>query len=210
VKTWRGRSTPVLDGVDLEIESGVTVSISGVNGAGKTTMLRIASGLITADRGQVSVGGLDPERNRAAFQRRVGFLTAGNSGLYGRLKAEHHLDFWAHLALLPRRQRAPAIARTAGMFGLEPLLGQRVDRLSMGQRQRVRLAFAFLHEPSLVMLDEPATSLDQEGISILQGALDQHQASGGSAVVCLPSGWEEMIRVDRTLTLSAGRLESHR
>ena len=205
VKSWSGR--PVLTGADARIEAGTVVAISGANGAGKTTLLRIAAGLIVPEAGRVRSFGLDPERDRTRFQSRLGFLSAGNTGLYARLRAEHHLDLWARLALIPKRERGRAIARAVDAFGLADLLGRRVDRLSMGQRQRLRLALAFLHGPALVLLDEPATSLDEEGIATLQAAIDELKARGGAAVVCLPSGWGDVLAVDGSLSLEHGRLE---
>jgi ABC-2 type transport system ATP-binding protein len=207
VKHWPSQPAPVLDGVSLQLEPSTAAAISGRNGAGKTTLLRIASGLIGAESGSVSVCGLDVTRDRTEFQRRIGFLAAGNSGLYARLKVEHHLDLWSRIALMPRRERRPAVAHAIETFVLEPLLGRRVDRLSMGQRQRLRLALAFVHSPSLVMLDEPATSLDEEGIALLQRALDALKARGGAALVCLPSGWEQNLSIDRPLALVEGRLQ---
>ena len=196
----------MLSGLDAAVEPGTSVSITGANGAGKTTLLRIAAGLIVPEQGRVSSFGLDPERQRTEFQRRIGFLSAGNTGLYARLKAEHHLDMWARLALMPKRERAPAIVRAVERFGLAELRGRRVDRLSMGQRQRLRLALAFLHDPRVVLLDEPATSLDEEGIAAVQAALDDLKADGGAAVVCLPSGWDEVLSVDSRFSLHHGRL----
>jgi ABC-2 type transport system ATP-binding protein len=205
VKSWNAQ--PVLTGVDARIDPGSAVAIFGANGAGKTTLLRIAAGLILPEQGRISAYGLDPERQRTEFQRRLGFLSAGNTGLYARLKAEHHLELCARLALMPKRDQRVAIARAVERFGLTDLRGRRVDRLSMGQRQRLRLALTFLHEPSLVLLDEPATSLDEDGIATLQGALDDLKAAGGSAVVCLPSGWGEVLAADRRFQLDGGRLE---
>jgi ABC-2 type transport system ATP-binding protein len=206
VKRWP-EVPPVLEGVDLRLEPGRAAAVEGRNGAGKTTLLRIACGLILPDAGTVRVAGLDPEHERTEFHRSVGFLSAGNSGLYARLKAEHHLEMWARLALIPRRERDAAIARVAAEFELEPLFGRRVDRLSMGQRQRLRLALAFLHEPRLVMLDEPGTSLDEEGLALLGAALGALKARGGAALVCLPSGWERLAAVDEAYVLDGGRLE---
>lgn len=208
VKSWPSQDSPVLSEVDLELEASSTAAISGRNGAGKTTLLRIAAGLIEAERGTVHVAGLDSSRDRTEFQRRIGFLAAGNSGLYARLKVEHHLDLWTRMALMPRRERRPAIEKAVDLFALAPLCGRRVDRLSMGQRQRLRIALAFVHSPSLVLLDEPATSLDEEGIALLQRALDSLKARGGAALVCLPSGWEQILSIDRALVLSAGVLEA--
>jgi ABC-type multidrug transport system ATPase subunit len=207
VKSWSSQPTPVLDGVDLRLGAGTAAAISGRNGAGKTTLLRIAAGLISPESGSVRVAGLDVDRDRTEFQRRIGFLAAGNSGLYARLKVEHHLDLWSRLALVPRRDRKPAIDEAIDLFALETLCGRRVDRLSMGQRQRLRVALAFVHGPELVLLDEPATSLDEEGIALLQRALDSLKARGGAALICLPTGWDQILSIERSLVLDAGRLE---
>ena len=207
VKSWPSQAGPVLAGVDLDVAPGTTVAISGRNGAGKTTLLRIAAGLIAPEAGSVRVCGLDVERERTEFQRRVGFLAAGNSGLYARLKVRHHLEMWSRLALVPRRERREAIEHATDAFALGPLRGRRVDRLSMGQRQRLRLALAFVHAPRVALLDEPATSLDGEGIALLERALAALTARGGAAVVCVPSGWEQALAIDRSLVLSSGHLE---
>ena len=207
VKVWDGAGPPVLSGAELAVEAGTAVAVAGANGAGKTTMLRVAAGLIVPDAGTVSIEGLDPERERTEFQRRVGFLSAGNSGLYARLKAEDHLELWSRLALVPRRERDAAVERTLDTFDLRAICGRRVDRLSMGQRQRLRMALAFLHVPSVVLLDEPATSLDEAGIALLDRALDELRGRGGAAVVCVPTGWARMLSLDRELALVDGRLE---
>lgn len=206
VKTWAREGPPVLAGVDLELPPGEAVAISGANGAGKTTLLRIAAGLILPDAGTVTICGLDSERDRTAAQRRIGFLSAGNTGLYGRLKVEHHLEFAARLAFMPRREREAAIARVIEQFELGPFCGRRVDRTSMGQRQRLRLAMAFVHDPELVLLDEPATSLDEAGVTLVQAALDSLRSRGGSALLCVPTGWTQSVAIDRHYLLADGAL----
>jgi ABC-2 type transport system ATP-binding protein len=206
-KRWRKDRPPVLDDVDLAVRPGEVVGVLGRNGAGKTTLLRIAAGLITADAGQVHMLGLSPQRNHAEYHRRLGFLSAGNSGLYGRLRVEHHLDLAAALAYVPRETRAAAIDRARQAFELDELVGQRVDRLSMGQRQRVRLALALLHEPELALLDEPRTSLDSEGVAHVRAALDELTARGGGAVVCAPDADDVGVECDRCFVVNSGRLE---
>jgi ABC-type multidrug transport system ATPase subunit len=206
-KHWPRMAEPVLAGVDLVVPPGTGLAICGRNGAGKTTLLRIAAGMIAPDSGIVRIGGIDPEADRTAFQRRVGFVSAGNTGLYARLRAEHHLEMWARLALLPANRRAPAIERVVDRFELAPLCGQRVDRLSMGQRQRLRLSLGFLHEPDVVFMDEPTNSLDDEGIALLGAAVDDLKARGGAAVACLPAHWEQLPGIDAGMVLAQGRLE---
>src|SRR5438105_2508871 len=152
-KRWgRRRSLLVLDDVDVELGASQLVAIVGENGAGKTTFLRILSGLICPDRGTVRVDGLDPERNRREYQRRIGFLAAASTGLYARLNVRDHIDFWARIALVPPERRAVRCLETMAVFDLLEIASRRVDRISMGQRQRLRLAMAFLHEPNLLPL----------------------------------------------------------
>jgi ABC-2 type transport system ATP-binding protein len=205
-RDWGGRA--VLDGASLTLEPGRVSWLGGVNGAGKTTLLRIACGLVAPHRGSVALDGLDPWHDREAFQRRLGFLSAGNGGLYARLTVHQHLRMWADLAYIPRARRAEAIdAATKGM-ALGELAERRVDRLSMGQRQRVRIAMTFLHEPDVVLLDEPKTSLDEAGIELLSAAIDAHAARGGAMLWCSPSLALGELRHDAAHVLRDGRIEA--
>jgi ABC-2 type transport system ATP-binding protein len=203
-KRW-GASV-ILDGVDLAVPPGTRAWIGGRNGAGKTTLLRIAAGLIAADSGKVALHGLDPVRDRRDFQSKLGFLSAGNTGLYARLTAWDNLDFWAGIAFVPRRERRAVIESTVERFSLHDLAGRRVDRLSMGQRQRVRLAMTFLHSPAVVMLDEPQTSLDDDALALLGGALDDHARGGGTALLCAPTREKLELVVDSAYVVEDGRL----
>jgi ABC-2 type transport system ATP-binding protein len=196
----------VLDGVDLELPGGSIVWLGGRNGAGKTTLLRIAAGLLAPDRGEVALHGLHPERDRCPYQRRLGYLPAGNGGLYAPLSVSDNLEFWAGLALLPRRSRLPAVAGALERFGLRELSRARVDRLSMGQRQRIRLAMTFLHEPDVVLLDEPQASLDEEGLELLAGTLRALTARGGCALWCSPARDAVPLPADREWLLEGGRV----
>jgi ABC-type multidrug transport system ATPase subunit len=207
-KRWPRLEHPVLDGVDLALEPGTTTIIGGRNGTGKTTLLRIAAGLIGPDSGGVRLDGLHPVADRAAFQQSVGFLSAANGGLYARLSVAWHLDWWARLAFIPQERRRSVIAGALRRFDLEALRDRRTDRLSMGQRQRVRLAGAFLHDPDVLLLDEPANSLDGEGIALLARAIDAAVDRGAAALVCMPSGVAEAIVADRHLLLDRGVLRS--
>ena len=206
-KHWRGSSAPVLDRVSLTVQPGTTLFVAGANGVGKTTLLRIAAGLILPDAGRVMLGPLDAERDRTEFQRRVGLLSAASAGLYARLTVRDHLRLWSRLALIPRADRTAACARVVSALALQSLVDHRVDRLSMGQRQRVRLAGAVLHEPDIVLLDEPATSLDDDGLALLTTEVERVRALGGAVVWCAPTDPGDAVSFDRRITIAAGRLE---
>lgn len=204
VRRWGKRT--VLDGATLRLRPGTVTWLGGANGAGKTTLLRVAAGFLIPHAGTVSLAGLDPERHRRAYQRRLGFLSAGDRGLYARLTVLQNLDYWAGIALVPRALRASLIGDAVRRFQLEDLARTRVDRMSMGQRQRVRLAMTFLHRPDVVLLDEPHTSLDDSSLTLLDTALLELTDRGGAALWCSPSAAYTPIRVDDRQLLEGGRV----
>jgi ABC-2 type transport system ATP-binding protein len=163
--------------------------------------------VITPSAGSVSLGGLDPDRDRLRYQRRIGVLSAGDRGLYARLTVQQNLEFWTRIALIPPHRREPVIERVLDRFRLRELTSRRTDRLSMGQRQRVRLAMTFCHEPELVLLDEPGSSLDQEGLDQLRREIDEVTARGGSILWCAPTGDHESLPADRAYIVREGALE---
>ena len=206
-KHWRGRPAPTLADLALDLYRGDVVSITGRNGAGKTTLLRIIGGLVAPDRGRVLLDGMALGTRRRAYQRQIGLLTAGDRGLYARVTVARHLDLWARLALLDAQARAVAIRSARTGFDLDEIADLRVDQLSMGQRQRVRLALVFLHTPRLVLLDEPATSLDTEALGLVRSAVDDLARRGGMCLVVAPDGAETGLEVGRALVLRDGRVE---
>lgn len=207
-KRWRKHDPPLLDGLNLDLPAAALALVVGENGVGKTTLLRIVAGIIAADGGRIEVDSLSPARNRRAYQRRIGFVSAGSVGLYARLSVAHHLELWARLAFVSPPERRASVDGALDRFELAPVAGRRTDRLSMGQRQRLRLALAFLHAPSLLVLDEPWTSLDASGVALLNGALTAFAAQGGSVLCCLPTGHDVRVPgVHVPYTLDAGRLE---
>jgi ABC-2 type transport system ATP-binding protein len=205
-KRWPRTREPVLADVELELEAGAVAWIAGSNGVGKTTLLRIAAGLLAPDRGTVHVHGLTPRLDRARYQQAVGLVSAGDRGLHARLTVRQDLGYWASLALLGGAAARGAVERAIEAFELRELAGRRVDRLSMGQRQRVRIAMAFLHEPRLLLLDEPATSLDEAGRACLSAAVAERVAAGCSVLWCSPTGERPPLALDAAYALARGRL----
>jgi ABC-2 type transport system ATP-binding protein len=204
---WKGPKPPVLDGVNLTLRAGEVTWIGGRNGAGKTTLLRLAAGILLAQRGDVRIGELTPRSSGARYRRLIGFLSAGDRGLQARLRVAQQLDYWGRLAYVPRSRRAEVVADSLRRFGLEEFASRRVDRMSMGQRQRIRLAMAFMHEPRVVLLDEPRNSLDDEGYRLLNEQIEETAKRGATVLWCSPRGEDRVIQCDASYTLGEGRLE---
>lgn len=205
-KHWKGLPEPVLEDVDLELAEGDCIWVTGGNGVGKTTLMRIVSGLIRPESGTITLDGLSPERDRREYQRRVGMLAAGDRGLYARLSVRQHLHMWARVSFLPRDARATSVAEAITRFELERIVAARVDRMSMGQRQRLRLALTLMHHPRLVLLDEPLNSLDEAGAALLGRELDEVIARGGAVLWISPGNDHPDRGFDRRLRLAAGSL----
>lgn len=207
-KSWPDAAAPVLDGVSLSMPEGILMLIEGANGAGKTTLMRIIAGMLDPDGGEVRICDARPTEDRVSYQRQIGMVSAGNTGLYSRLNARQHLSFTARIQLVDRARRNLFVDKAVSAFALEAFVGRRVDRLSMGQRQRLRLAMAFLHQPAVVLLDEPATSLDAAGRSILETAISRHLDAGRSVVWLAPSGSAPPAVRSMRLTLVDGSLRA--
>jgi ABC-type multidrug transport system ATPase subunit len=203
-KRWSGRA--VIDGLDLSLPRRTITWLGGRNGSGKTTLLRVLAGVIDSDAGEVRIDGLHPVRERREYQRRLGYLPAGNGALYARLTVADNLHFWAGLAMLSRKERVRRLEDALDGFELRELASSRVDRLSMGQRQRVRVAMTFLHDPEVVLLDEPHTSLDEDALALLDGALQRLVDRSGCALWCSPRQAGIPISADRGFVLREGRL----
>jgi ABC-type multidrug transport system ATPase subunit len=206
VKRWRGATQPVLDGIDFTLAPGTLVRIDGVNGAGKTTLLRIAAAVITPDSGTVRLGPIDPERRRREFHSQVAFLAAGNTGLYARLKVRQQLIWWSRMCFMAREDREARVDAALATWDIEHLAARRLDRLSMGQRQRIRLAMTFLPGPDVVLLDEPRNSLDEDGLNALGAQLRALTDRGGAGVWCAPAGEPAALDFDESWLLTAGGL----
>jgi ABC-type multidrug transport system ATPase subunit len=204
---WKGPKPPVLDGIDLALRAGEVTWIGGRNGTGKTTLLRLAAGIYLPQRGSVQIGELTPLSKGGRYQRAIGFLSAGDRSLQARMRVTQQLDFWARLAYMPRAERPAAVARALERFELQELASRRVDRMSMGQRQRIRLAMAFLHQPRVLLLDEPRNSLDDDGYRLLNEQVQDACDRGAAVLWCSPHGEDRVLGCDAGYTLADGRLE---
>lgn len=157
-----------LRGISLDIMPGEVVAVVGANGAGKTTLLRLLSGSLAPTRGQVMLGGVDLYRQRDRVQTRIG-LVPEQPALYEDLSVQAYLEFMGTLQGLSQARLAARIAAVVEECQLGAVTAQVIRTLSLGFRQRVSLAQARLHQPDLLILDEPTNGLDPvEGKAVAQ------------------------------------------
>ncbi len=192
----------VLDGIDLEIAGGQSVAIRGVNGAGKTTLLGCLASALRPDRGEVRWFGRLAGRD-VALHRCIG-MVAHESGLYGHLTLRENLLFAARMGGISRAGRCAD--RWLEMAGLGPHADALPTRLSRGTRQRLAVARALIHDPPLLLLDEPLAGLDAAGGQWLLGLLAERRDRG--VTICFVTHDQEKMRrlAQRVLELRGGKL----
>jgi heme exporter protein A len=184
--------SPVLRGVDLRLLAGAGAFVIGGNGAGKSTLLRILAGLEAPSTGHALVFGQDTRRLAARYRRRLGMM-AHQSYLYPNLTARENLEFFAELYSLaaPRASAENWLARV----GLAEAADARVRTFSRGMEQRLSAARAMLHEPALLLVDEPFASLDHEGAEIM-ASLIRAAIERGAAVIATAHAVPEIEGVE--------------
>lgn len=146
-------------GLDLDCRKGEIYGLLGPNGAGKTTTLRMLATILAPTSGTAVIDGVDVAQDPLEVRRRIGFLSA-STGLYPRLTARETLEYFGRLHGMPRDQLAARIDELIQLFDIGPFEDGRCQGLSSGQRQRVSIARAVLHDPPVLILDEPTTGLD--------------------------------------------------
>lgn len=173
---------PVLHGVSCSIKAGSVVAVIGPNGAGKTTFLRCLAGLETPDRGQILIG----EHNMIRYPRKtrafVGFLQ-DLFGLYDTLTIHQLLDHAAQMRRVHPSKKSLYAKTAIERLHLGPLAERKIQTLSRGQRQRAAIAAAIIHQPPLLLLDEPAAGLDPEARSDLSDLLQTLSKEGMTILV---------------------------
>jgi heme exporter protein A len=192
----------VLRGVTLQVRSGETVGLLGANGSGKSTLLRILATLLRPNAGSASIYGHDVVGAADEVRARIGFL-AHEPGLYEDLSAEENLRFAA--TMLGAGIGAAQISAVLARVGLTQAAGERVRGFSAGMARRLAVARLLLGRPQLLLLDEPYSNLDAEGISMMSGVISETVQGGGAALVVLHELAPAAGILSRTLTLREGR-----
>jgi ABC-2 type transport system ATP-binding protein len=193
-----------VDSLDLVIPANVTFGLLGANGAGKTTFIRMVTGFLLPSAGRVRVGGFSPVERPREVHERLGFVME-TSRLYPELRVDAFLRFAGGTRGLSGARLREAVDRSVARFGLGDVVHRVIGNLSKGYQQRVSLAQAFLHDPPLVVVDEPTGGLDpvqQEEVQRVLGDL----AGTRTVLLCTHDLAEARRLASRVAVLRAGRL----
>jgi heme exporter protein A len=193
--TQRFGSELALDSVDLVLDSGEHLAVLGENGAGKTTLLRILATASRPSSGQLEIFGLDASRERRRLRSRIGFVSHA-PGLYPALSATENLEFFCTLQGVDRGR----VAETLGLVGLSDVAHRPAGLLSRGMQQRLAIGRAVLHDPKLLVLDEPDASLGSDGAELLANVM-----RGKTAVLATHDHALANRLCQRTMVLRNGR-----
>lgn len=199
---------PALQGLDLDVGAGTIHAIIGPNGSGKSTLLRVLATLVLPDSGTASVDGHDVVAEPLAVRRLIGLSTGDERSLYWRLTARQNLEFAAALYGLGTAE--DAIESTLLVVGLERDADRPVSGFSQGMARRLGLARALLHQPPVLLLDEPTRSLDPAAADHFHQVLRRIQVEHGVTTILTTHDLREAAGCcDQVSALQAGRITGH-
>jgi ABC-2 type transport system ATP-binding protein len=191
-----------VDGISFEVRRGDILGFLGPNGAGKTTAMRLITGFLEPDAGRVRVAGHDLAHDSLAVRQKIGYLPE-NAPAYGEMTVHGFLEFIAEARAVERAEAA--IARVVGMTGLQEVLHQTIETLSKGFKRRVGLAQALIHDPEVLILDEPTDGLDPNQKAMVQELISS--LSEGKCIILSTHILDEVERVcNRAMIISQGKI----
>jgi ABC-2 type transport system ATP-binding protein len=193
-----------VDAVSFDIAPGEIVGLLGHNGAGKTTIMKMLTGYLEPTSGSIRIGALDIGPDRAAIQRRIGYLPE-NCPVWPDMSVVEFLEYQAALHDVPAGRRAEAVASAMRRTELQDQSRRSIQTLSRGYRQRVGVAQAILHQPDIVILDEPTNGLDPTQIQHMR-ALIRELARSATVILSTHILQEVQAVSSRVLILRAGRM----
>ena len=200
--TFSYGSLQVLNGLSFSVGEGEIFGVLGANGSGKTTLMRMMVGLLRSDSGTLTIYGESPSPRQAA---RVGYMPQ-LSALYQELSVRENVDFFARMyGMSDRSSRARSVEEAIGLVDLGPRSADPILNLSGGMRQRVSLAISLVHQPSLLLLDEPTVGLDPDLRAVFWERF-RRMAESGTTIMISSHTMDDAAHCDRLAFLRDGRV----
>jgi ABC-2 type transport system ATP-binding protein len=199
------RTLTAVEGVSLRVAPGEVLALLGPNGAGKTTTIRMLAAILRPTRGWVRIDGFDTMADPLPVRRRVGMLTE-HHGLYTRMRAPEYLGYFGEIYRLPAAQVQRRAEELLERFGLSGDREARLGQYSKGMRQKLALARALIHDPTVLLLDEPTSAMDPESAQLVRLSIAGLRSSQRAIVICTHNLPEAESLADRIAIIRKGRI----
>ncbi len=194
-----------VDNVSLKVEPGTVLALLGPNGAGKTTTIRMMTSILVPTAGWARIAGYDVISDPVEVRARVGVLTEQH-GLYERMRALEYLDFFARLYHLDRQARQERPLRLMQRFGLADALDKRLGEFSKGMKQKLALVRAMLHDPPVLLLDEPTSAMDPQSAKLVRDAILELRKDRRTIIITTHNLTEAQQLADCIAIIRQGRI----
>jgi ABC-2 type transport system ATP-binding protein len=194
-----------VDSVSLDVAPGEVLALLGPNGAGKTTTVRMLTSLLPPTSGRASVAGFDVVAQPRHVHSSVGVLTE-NHGLYNRMPAAEYLQFFGQIYGMSAEDRKNRCAVLLKRFGLEESANRRIGEFSKGMRQKLALARAMMHDPSVLLLDEPTSAMDPESARLVRDMIKDLKSNRRTILICTHNLAEAEELADRIAIIRRGKI----
>src|SRR5436309_4704485 len=205
----RTKTIEAVRGIDFEVSEGELFGLLGPNGAGKTTTIKMLVTLLIPSSGTARVLGHDVVRDAQAVRKRIGYVFGGDRGAYERLSGLDNLRYFSELYGVPpkvQKRRIPELLELVGLTGRER---ERVEGYSRGMKQRLHIARGLLHDPPVVVLDEPTIGLDPVGARELRQTIAELAQAGKTVLLTTHYMYEADALCDRIAVISQGQIVAH-
>lgn len=192
--------------ISFEVKQGEVLGLLGENGAGKTTLLRTIATLLEPTDGHVQVAGFDTIKQSAEIQKIIGVLFGSETGLYDRFTARENLEYFAMLYGLGKHETKVRIEELSRMFGMRDYLNRKVGGFSKGMRQKVAIARTLIHNPEIILFDEPTTGLDITSSNVFRQLIRQLKREGKTILFSSHIVEEVAMLCDSVVMIHKGEL----
>ncbi len=194
-----------VDRVNLSVDAGEVLALLGPNGAGKTTTIRMLTSVLRPSGGSAIVAGYDVRKEPEMVRASVGVLTEQH-GLYNRMPANEYLDFFGSLYGMDAEDRTKRVDELLGKFGLTDVAGKRIGEFSKGMRQKLALARALIHNPPVLLLDEPTSAMDPESARLVRNSIEALRSEERTIIICTHNLSEAEELADKIAIIRHGRI----
>jgi ABC-2 type transport system ATP-binding protein len=194
-----------VESLSLSVPAGQVLALLGPNGAGKTTTVRMLSAILAPTSGRATVAGFDVTRSPGEVRRRVGILTE-MPGLYLRMQAVEYLDFFGQLYGLGKAERQARAAVLISRFGMADAVDKRLSEYSKGMRQKLALIRSMLHDPPVLLLDEPTSAMDPQSARLVRDAIANLRGDKRAIILCTHNLVEAEQLADTIAIIRRGRI----